>query len=147
MSSMTDPSRQHVNVYSSAKEGWFPAVAILDTGTSDNWISEALVERLSLTPTYGEPVKAVTFNGQTTESRATVEATWYGNGSNQSRHTVFRVQRNASFDVLFGKTLLFTEAILSFNEQALILIARKPDKGRYPFLLYWMVVTNYCTYE
>src|SRR5947209_8710977 len=134
---MTDPSRQYVKIYSNARENWFPAIAILDTGTSDNWISETLADRLRLTPTYGQTVSAVTFNGQTTESRATVEATWCGNGSDKSRHTVFRVQRNAPFDVLFGKTLLFTDAIFSFNEHALILTAKKPDKGTYaalPFL-------------
>ncbi|CZT04759.1 uncharacterized protein RCO7_10730 [Rhynchosporium graminicola] len=73
------------------------------------------------------PSTYYTFTGETLESsRGIQNVRWRidnGNGpSTRSRYTYFRIaSENAPFAVLFGRDLIFSEDIFSFNEAALIL--------------------------
>ena len=121
-----------MEIYSKIKEKWLPIVAILDTGTDDNWISQDLVDRLGLNIKNGQQISAVDFSGQTINSTKIVHATWLSINSRQTRHTGFYVTRDAPIDLLFGKSFIFTEGIYSFNKSALVLVKQKPSESISP---------------
>lgn len=57
----------------SSRSGWQGLKAVIDTGTEENWISQAIVERLGLDVKKGLPVKFVTFDGRKLSSGTIVE--------------------------------------------------------------------------
>ena len=129
-SDSSNPTIQHVNLHSGTRAQWCPAVASLDTGTEDNWISQDLVNRLGLQPLTGVAVVyGADFSGTSVKSLGVVQVNWYGEGSRRSRYSVFQIASNGPFDVLFGSRFLFSEGVYDFNKHALILVKRPNNNG------------------
>ena len=119
-----------VRIYSGVKEMWHPFTAKFDTGTVKNWISSHIVDRMQLPVQKVAPKIYVAFNGERLESAEVIlDLLWCGDGSLKSQESDFRIAYNAPFDILFGEELLFSRAIYSFNEYALILTSRKEMEG------------------
>lgn len=105
-------------MYSSKNGQWYPLLALLDTGTAENWISRTIVDRLRLDAANGKTTLWTTFNGTQLSSGSTVTPTWCSVGRGITHVTDFRVVSNAPFDVLFGKNILFSAEIMFFVEEA-----------------------------
>jgi hypothetical protein len=95
-------------VHSTSNGEWYGAIATLDTGSDENWISQELVDRLRLAVHKGLVTRWKTFNGETFASDSTVRATWCGSGAGVSHANLFRVVLDAPFDVLFGRNLILS---------------------------------------
>ena len=121
---------------------WYGLIATLDTGTTENWISQAIVERVGLDVSKGLVTKWTTFNGEQLLSGSTVASTWCSEGHPITHVTEFRVVYNPPFDVLFGTNLLFSpeinffrdergsHPINCFNEERILLVTANPNVTR-----------------
>jgi len=122
-------------MYSEHRREWRPLEATFDTGTPENWISQDTVAQLNY-PVETVPTSSYyTFTGQILESSKVInQVRWRidnGSGpSTRSRYTNFRIApEGAPFLVLFGRDLIFSEDIFSFNEAALILTKLNETAG------------------
>jgi len=114
-------------MYSDTRREWHPLDATFDTGTPENWISLDIVAQLDYSVETVENSTYYTFTGEILESSEVVrQVRWRidsGSGPvTRSRYTNFRIApAGAPFVVLFGRDLIFSEEIFSFNEANLIL--------------------------
>jgi hypothetical protein len=116
-------------------------LAKLDTGTDENWVSQATLDLLKLKSREVASAEFLTFNDKTFESNQEVSITWWGFGSTNTRETPFRVVANAPFKVVIGKSYLLKEGIITFkrNNDAFILVKKvnkEGELGRDPFKLF-----------
>lgn len=104
-------------MHSTRHDKWYGLIVTLDTGTTENWISQAIVERLGFDVSKGLVTKWTTFNGKQILSGSTVAPTWCSQGHGITHVAVFRVVDNCPFDVLFGTNLLFSPEINFFKDE------------------------------
>ncbi|KAF4626807.1 hypothetical protein G7Y89_g11348 [Cudoniella acicularis] len=97
---------QNINVHSSKKDVWFGALATVDSGTTENWISEDVVNRCALEVGRGRPILCATINGIEFETDRCVQMTWRREGVKKTQSAIFHVGQNAPFDVLFGSNIV-----------------------------------------
>ena len=116
-------------MFSGTKARWFPFTARFDAGTTKNWISSDVVDRMSLKVQEVSLEKYAAFNGNDLESTEMVVITWSGDGNSRSRESDFCVAHNPPFDVLLGSELLFSQKIYRFDKSALILTSKKETEG------------------
>lgn len=117
MNLQSEPKYRYINVHSNADGEWYGAVATLDTGSDENWISQDVVDRLRLKVFNGLLSKFKTFNGEIGESDSAVRATWSRHGRGTSHITFFRVVSNAPFDILFGRNFLLSGEVDFFSTE------------------------------
>jgi len=121
------PAKRAIQMYSEKRRRWRPLGATFDTGTPENWISRDIVARLKYPVENVPPSRYYIFTREILESSKVInQVRWCidnGEGpSTRSRYTNSRVAPDdAPFVVLFGRDLIFSEDIFSFNEAALIL--------------------------
>jgi hypothetical protein len=120
-----------VFMFSKANAVFQEFLAVLDTGTADNWISENVLNRLRLTTTSQTPVEYVMFNGKALQSNRVVRITWTARSHTKSIATLFRVCEDAAFEVVIGKDFLFSENIIIFNEVPLDLVKKAKEEGKF----------------
>ena len=114
--------------------GWECAVAALDGGTKQDWVSGDFLKRfrnpeiVNLSP----PEMYSTFEGEEYEATKAVWITWHVPKNRWSREALFRIVENGPFDVIIGSTLLFKEGINTFDEAAILFFGRKPGFGECP---------------
>jgi len=110
------PRFQEVLLHAPRTAEWNAVIAILDTGTTGNWISQRIVDRCRLAPQSGRSVEFLNFEGGNFQSDRTVQATWRGQRSRKTQVAIFRVADEGSpFDVLFGWTFLSNGDCESFS--------------------------------
>lgn len=126
--------RCNITMYSKKRGDWHGLPALLDSGTSENWINEIIVERLGLRKTKGLVFEGMTFNGTKFSSGCIVRATWCPPARRNSYETEFWVldEPEVPFDVLFGSNLLQTNKIPwsadgSEIDPALVMVQGKID--------------------
>jgi hypothetical protein len=121
------PAKRAIQMYSESRKNWCPVEATFDTGTTENWISADTVARLKYDVEDVPAAMYYTFTGEALESSKVIrQVRWCintGTGAGaRSRWADFRIApKGAPFVVLFGRDLIFSEDIFSFNEAALIL--------------------------
>jgi len=118
---------QEVVIYAPRTAQWNAVIATLDTGATENWISQRIVDRCRLAIESGRSVQFLQFEGKTFESDKTVRATWRGQLGRKTQVAVFRVaDKGSPFDVLFGWTFLSNEDCENFcpepADPALVLV-------------------------
>jgi len=129
------PTVRAIKVYSRNKKKWFEFIAKFDTGTRENWITSAVVGLLEHTVVTGPRTQFTTFDGSVFNSSELVEhVLWHGDGEHaRSRHTHFRmISERAPFQILFGSEFIFSQDLMSFNEDALILATVRETQRKPP---------------
>ena len=122
-------------MYCERRREWHRVEATFDTGTPENWISMDTVARLNYSIQKVENSTYYTFTGETLHSSEVIrQVRWCidtGIGPDtRSRYTSFRIApHGAPFMVLFGRDLIFSEDIFSFNEANLILTKADETAG------------------
>jgi hypothetical protein len=104
-------------MHSTRNGQWYDLLATLDPGTTENWISRTIVDRLRLDVTNGLATKWPTFNGEELISRSMVTPTWCSEGQGVSHVTDFRIVDSGPFDVLFGRNILYSPEINCFQDE------------------------------
>lgn len=127
----SNPTQRYVNVHSNTKGSWITALAFLDTGADDNWISEHLVRQLHLEINTKLFEEVRTANNEAMRSIGTVEVDWSFKESGQTRRSTFQVAVRPAFELLVGRKLLFDEGIFKFEKRNLVMVKNtaKPSKG------------------
>lgn len=124
-----NPTRAHVflcHQHTGPGRGgpFVPALAKLDSGTEDEWVSSRLLERFKdveyISLEYPETYKA--FQNSIFTARKCVQFTWYSENSPITRTGFFRVMEDGPFDVIIGSKLLFDDGIYSINRTALLFV-------------------------
>jgi hypothetical protein len=124
------PTDANINMHSPNKDEWLGIVAIIDSGTRENWISDRIVARLRLKIQGGTPIRFLTFNGEEYESDKVAKVTWRIEGVRKSEYTSFHIGENAPFDVIFGTNLVEAAPELLRTipmDPNLVLIQKEPN--------------------
>jgi hypothetical protein len=100
------PTKQNINIHSQNKDQWFGLIAVIDSGTKENWISEDVKNRCDLKVVRGNLIRCATFNGQEFETDEVVTVTWRKEGVKKTEQAKFHIGRNAPFDVVFGSNIV-----------------------------------------
>jgi hypothetical protein len=103
----SDPLREPITVFSPKLGRWNEVTAHLDTGSTDNWISESMVKRLGLLPVVSYRTAAGKFFASPTVLR---DMTWSTVGKTNTCVADFRVlprKHDAPFDVLLGAAITY----------------------------------------
>ena len=138
---MPDPTEEKVKMFSPNTGEYHDLLAKLDTGTDENWISQATLDLLKLKSRVVASAEFLTFNHKTFESNQEVSIIWWGFGSTITRETSFRVVANAPFKVVIGKNYLLKEGIVTIKRSngAFILVKKDNKEGELgssPFKLF-----------
>lgn len=113
---------------------WMACRGILDTGCEDNWISLEIIKRAGMVSSTVQNTHEnilTGFGGEIVESKGTITITWYANNASKTRQTTFLVAEHGPFDLLLGKTFIFSENVFMFSQAALVLRAAPISKGTY----------------
>jgi hypothetical protein len=112
---------------------WFGLLATLDTGTTENWITQTVVDRLGLIAKNGLITQWTTLNGQEVSSGSTVNPTWCRQGQDITHVADFRVVSTGPFDIIFGRNILsaapFNDSDVATNT---VLICGGDEKANQP---------------
>ena len=110
------------------------ALAKMDTGCDDNWISEDLLIRAGLM----ESMKAVDseeaflgFGGVAFKPLGAMEITWFGINTSKSWKNHFLVHRDGPFDMVLGSTWITEDSLLTLSQPALALRMTNLTKDKY----------------
>ncbi|CAG8973846.1 hypothetical protein HYALB_00005591 [Hymenoscyphus albidus] len=123
-------NQMNVNLHSPRKDEWFGIVAIIDSGTEENWISEAIVTEYQLREEAGNPICCTDFGGGRIESDRCVKLTWRRERAKKTERAYFHVGKDAPFDVLFGSNIVRAAPALfraNTTEPALVLVQDMPS--------------------
>lgn len=118
----------NVTVHSPSNDEWFGLLAMIDSGTQENWISQTIVIEYSLRAEGGMPIRGTGFGGGYIKSDRCVKLTWRKERAKKTERAYFHVGKDAPFDVLFGSNIvraaphLFEDDTL---EPTLVLIQNK----------------------
>ena len=97
----------------------------LDTGCDEDWISQALCDRLKLEAREVSPEEYVMFNGKTFKSHLVTDLCWFAPNVRRSQFTTFRIVENANFDVLLGKQTLLNMKLISVNSNNIGVLSKR----------------------
>ena len=111
--------------------GWELALAALDSGTKQDWVSSDILKRFRNTVivNLSPPEIYSAFEGEEYEATKAVWITWHAPKNRFSRKGLFRIVENGPFDLIIGSTVLFKEGIYTFDEAARLFFGRKPEEA------------------
>ena len=101
-------------------DDWIRASALLDSGSSGNWIHPRLIEKGHFTyrPTDDNTEFSEDFSGSPVKSAGKVKLRWQGIEVHKDRLTIFEIAPEGSpIDVLFGKSFMDTEKVFVPNPE------------------------------
>ncbi|KAL8769330.1 MAG: hypothetical protein Q9209_004712, partial [Squamulea sp. 1 TL-2023] len=130
-----DPTRAYVRLHTGRNGNghWEAAIASLDSGTEEQWVSGTFLKRANYfeleEENLGGTETYTAFNGEQYKATRGVVFSWHSEKSRQTRKGVFRVVENGPFDVIIGSKLLFQEGIYIFKPDALLFFHCKATEG------------------
>lgn len=129
------PTQMNINLHSPKRDEWFGILAIIDSGTEENWIAEKIVQDYNLRDEAGMPICCTDFGGGHIESDRCVKLTWRKERAKKTERAYFHVGKDAPFDVLFGSNIMNAAPALfrdNSTEPALVLVQNRISV-RHPF--------------